>query len=131
MQFKRHSRHLNEASLEQRVLKAISNVPQNEIQDYDFVRKIFDFVDPENVGIYEDVWECLEGFDIEDVFQIGVNSGKLAPEDNNEPVVYCDETVFGMKNRAWTGKVLAKLLKDTGFDIYDEDLALEFIEKYE
>lgn len=122
---------LNEASLEQRVLKAISNIPQNEIQDYDFVRRIFDFVDSDNVSVYEDVWESLEGVDVEDAFQIGVNSGKLAPSSSSEPVVYCDEIVFGMKNRAWTGKVLAKLLKDTGFDIYDDELALEFIERYE
>lgn len=131
MQFKRHSRRLNEGSLEQRVLKAISNVPQNEIQDYDFVRKIFDFVDSEYASVYEDVWESLEDFDIVDVFQIGVASGKFAPEDNDEPVVYCDGIVFGMKNRAWTGKVLAKLLKNTGFDIYDDERALEFIERYE
>lgn len=131
MQFKRHSRRLNEGSLEQRVLKAISNVPQHEIQDYDFVSGIFNFVDSLYVSVYEDVWESLEGVDVEDAFRIGVNSGKLAPSDSREPVVYCDEIVFGMKNRAWTGKVLAKLLKDTGFDIYDEDLALEFIERYE
>lgn len=131
MKFKRRLNRLNEGSLEQRALKAISNVPQNEIQDYDFVRKIFDFVDSEYVSVYEDVWESLEGVDVEDAFQIGVASGKLAPEDDNEPVVYCDGIVFGMKNRAWTGKVLAKLLKNSGFDIYDEDEALEFIERYE
>ena len=131
MKFKKRLNRLNEANLETRLLKAISNVPQNEIQDYDFVSRIFDFVDSMYVKVYEDVWESLEGVDVEDAFQIGVASGKLAPEDNNEPVVYCDGIVFGMKNRAWTGKVLAKLLKDTDFDIYDDELALEFIERYE
>lgn len=131
MKFKKHLNHLNEGSLEQRVLKAISNVPQHEIQDYEFVIEIFGFVESLYISVYEDVWECLEGFEVEDVFQIGVRSGRLAPSNSREPVVYCDEIVFGIKNRAWNGKVLAKLLKDTGFEIYDDELALEFIEKYE
>ena len=119
MQFKRR---LNEGSLEQRVLKAISNVPQHEIQDYDFVYKIFDFVESDYVSVYEDVWESLEGVDVEDAFLIGVASGKLAPSNPREPVVYCDGIVFGIKNKTWTGKVLAKLLKDTGFDMSKGEL---------
>ena len=135
MQFKRHSRRLNEGSLEQRVLKAISNVPQNEIQDYDFVSRIFDFVDSMYVNVYEDVTDWLSNGDCgaEDGFWVGVSSGKYAPSNSDEPILYdgYNGIVFGLKNKAFSGKVLVQCLKKSGFDIYDEDEALEFIERYE
>lgn len=135
MRFKRRSRFLNEASLEQRVLKAISNVPQNEIQDYDFVEGIFDFIDSMYVKAYENVthWLCNGDCGAEDAFWVGASSGKFAPSNSDEPIIYdgYNGIAFGLKNKAFSGKVLVQCLKKSGFDIYDEDLALEFVEKYE
>ena len=135
MRFKRHLNHLNEASLDSRLLKAISNVPSHEIQDYEFVNGIFDFVDSMYVRAYEDVTEWLSYGDCgaEDGFWVGVSSGKFAPSNSDEPILYdgYNGIVYGLKNKAFTGKVLVQCLKKSGFDIYDEDEALEFIEKYE
>ena len=103
MKFKQRLNRLNEANLESRLLKAISNIPSNEIQDYDFVSRIFDFVDSMYVKVYEDVTDWLSNGDCgaEDAFWVGVSSGKFAPSNSDEPI------------------------------IYDEDEAINFIENYE
>lgn len=137
MRFKRRFNNLNEArgDLNSRLLKAISNVPSHEIQDYEFVSEIFDFVDSMYVNVYEDVtdWLCNGDCGAEDAFWVGISSGKFAPSSSDEPIIYDGERgiVFGLKNKAFTGKILVQCLKKSGFDIYDEDLALNFIERYE
>ena len=135
MKFKKHLNHINEASLDSRLLKAISNVPSSEIQDYDFVNGIFDFVDSMYVRAYEDAtdWLCNGDCGAEDAFWVGVSSGKYAPSNSDGPILYdgYNGIVYGLKNKAFSGKVLVQCLKKSGFDIYDEDEALDFIEKYE
>lgn len=135
MKFKQRLNRLNEANLETRLLKAISNIPTHEIQDYDFVSRIFDFVDSMYVKAYEDTTDWLSNGDCgaEDAFWVGVSSGKFAPSNSDEPIIYDGNKgiAYGLKNKAFSGKVLVQCLKDSGFDIYDEDEALEFIERYE
>lgn len=135
MKFKHRLNRLNEANLETRLLKAISNIPSNEIQDYDFVSGIFDFVDSMYVKVYEDVVDWLSNGDCgaADAFWVGASSGKYAPSNSDEPILYdgYNGIVYGLKNKAFNGKVLVQCLKKSGFDIYDEDEALDFIEKYE
>lgn len=135
MKFKQRLNRLNEANLETRLLKAISNIPTHEIQDYDFVSGIFNFVDSMYVKAYEDTTDWLSNGDCgaEDAFWVGVSSGKYAPSNSDEPILYdaYNGIAYGLKNKAFSGKVLVQCLKDSGFDIYDEDEALEFIERYE
>lgn len=139
MKFKQRlgrSRSLNEANLETRLLKAISNVPSHEIQNYDFVSGIFDFVDSMYVKVYEDIDECLSELECSayEAFRAGAQSGDLAPKGEDEPV-FVDRysgIIYALRNKGFSGKVIARCLKnDPGFNIYDEDEALNFIERYE
>ena len=138
MKFKKRlgrSRSLNEANLETRLLKAISNMPSFETKDYVIVSGIFSFIDSMYINVYEDVLDWLSNGDCgaEDAFWVGVSSGKFSPSDSNEPIIYDGNKgiAIGLNNKAFNGKVLAKCLKDSGFDIYDEDKAINFIENYE
>jgi len=139
MKFKQRlgrSRSLNEANLESRLLKAISNMPSFETKDYVIVSGIFNFIDSMYVQVYEDIDECLSELECSayEAFRAGAQSGDLAPKGEDEPV-FVDRysgIIYALGNKGFSGKVIARCLKkDPGFNIYDEDEALKFIENYE
>lgn len=135
MKFKRHSRHLNEANLETRLLKAISNIPSNEIHSLDTLDEIFWIVQTMYIKLYKNTADWLSWGDCgaEEAFWAGMESSDLGPNDYKEPIIYDSHGgfVIGVKNPKFTGKLLADRLKKSGFDIEDEDEVLDFIEKYE
>ena len=128
-------KRLNEGSLDTRFLKAVSNVPSNEIHSFDKVKEILELVETRYLQPYASVcdWLCHGDCGAEEAFWVGMDSPDLGPNDYKEPIVYDDHGgfVMGIKNPKFTGKLLAKRLKDSGFDFWDEDEALDFIERYE
>lgn len=133
MKFKKR---LNEGSLESRLFKVISNLPSSFTRDYDKVNSLFDFIDSFYANVYEDIDECLSELECSayEAFRAGVQSGYLAPKEKDEPV-FVDRysgIIYALGNKGFSGEVIAKCLKkDSGFNIYDEDEALKFIERYE
>lgn len=133
MKFKKR---LNEADLETRLLKVISNLPSSFTKDYDKVNSLFGFIDSFYTNVYEDIDECLSELECSayEAFRAGVQSGGLAPKGEDEPV-FVDRysgIIYGLRNKGFSGEVIARYLKkDPGFDIHDEDEALKFIERYE
>lgn len=88
------------------------------------------------VQVYEDIDECLSELECSayEAFRAGAQSGDLAPKEEDEPV-FVDRysgIIYALGNKGFSGKVIARCLKkDPGFNIYDEDEALKFIENYE
>lgn len=133
MKFKKR---LNEESLESRLYKVIYNLPSSFTRDYNKVNSLFSFIDSFYANVYKDIDECLSKLECSayEAFRAGVQSVNFAPKEEDEPV-FVDRysgIIYALRNKGFSGEVIAKCLKkDSGFNIYDEDKALKFIERYE
>lgn len=135
MKFRKNHRRLNEGSMEADVLKAISNIPSNELQNFRTVNDILSTLITSEMLLYKDAADwCHSGDnDEEEIFWAALMSDKTGPMDSDEPIIVDmsgDGQVYGIMNPKFTGKFLAQKIKQSGFYIKDEDEAQRLIDEY-